>query len=75
MGYIEKILALGPTLERGKVYHVAIGHDDWCAIYAGRACTCDADVTVLDGPPPLKWAADFKRRCRERRKQTKEHAV
>lgn len=68
MAYLEKILALGQTLERGKAYNVAIAHDEWCEIYEGGACTCDATVKVLDGPPPLKVVQDFKRRCRERRR-------
>lgn len=68
MPYIEKLLNLGVTLEPGTVQHVAVGHDDDCKIYDGGPCTCAADVLPLDGPVPLKWAEDFKRRCRERRK-------
>ena len=69
MPYIEKTLALGLTLERGKTHHVNIAHDDWCKIYDGGCCSCDADVRVLPGPAPLKWSEDFRRRCRERRKK------
>ncbi|WP_028578457.1 hypothetical protein [Desulfomicrobium escambiense] len=68
MSYFEKLLATELTLKPGTVQHVGVFHDDDCGIFAGGPCTCDADVKVLDGPMPLKWSQDFRRRCRERRK-------
>jgi hypothetical protein len=35
---------LDAPLEPGKVYHVVMLHDDWCAIHAGGECNCDPDV-------------------------------
>jgi hypothetical protein len=31
---------LGTPLERGKVYHLVIHHDEWCRIYDESACNC-----------------------------------
>lgn len=32
-------------LERGKLYHVVMHHDDWCRIYSGEDCNCNPIAT------------------------------
>lgn len=72
MAYIEKTLALGLTLPRGHVHHVAVMHDKDCQfMVAGGPCTCNADVGLVDGPP-LQWRKDLKRRFREKRRNKRE---
>lgn len=71
MSYFEKLLNLELTIKPGTVQHVGIFHDDHCKIYEGGPCDCDADVRLLDGPQPVSWAEDFRRRCREKRRAAK----
>jgi hypothetical protein len=33
-------------LEPGRVDVAIIAHDDWCASFTGRECTCEPDVEV-----------------------------
>jgi hypothetical protein len=35
----------GAPLERGRVYHMVMHHDDWCSIYSGGGCNCDPIIT------------------------------
>jgi hypothetical protein len=33
-------------LERGRLYHIVMHHDEWCAIYDGKGqCNCNPIVT------------------------------
>ena len=36
---------LDVPMERGKVYHHIVHHDDWCAFYSGEACNCNPIIT------------------------------
>ena len=36
---------LDAPLERGRVYHLVVHHDHWCAFYSGRACNCNPIVS------------------------------
>jgi hypothetical protein len=38
-------IPLNAPLERGRVYHIAIHHDAWCAFYKGEACNCKPFIT------------------------------
>ena len=50
MGYQERIdRACRQVFDdkwRGKVSDISVQHDDWCAIYKGRPCNCDPDITM-----------------------------
>jgi hypothetical protein len=45
--YIKHLPAvpLDTPLERGKLYHTVMQHDDWCAFYSGAACNCNPIIT------------------------------
>lgn len=36
---------LNEPLERGRVYHMVVAHDDWCAFYGGGECNCNPEIT------------------------------
>jgi hypothetical protein len=36
---------LDAPLERGRVYHVVMAHDAWCAIYSGKECNCSPIIS------------------------------
>jgi hypothetical protein len=38
-------------LERGRVYHRVIQHDEWCAYFRGKKCNCDPIVSRHVEPP------------------------
>lgn len=46
-GYIRHLpsVPLEAPLERGRVYHMVVFHDDWCAFYGGGGCNCDPIIT------------------------------
>jgi len=48
--YLEKVLALGYSViaqgGQGKVHHITVAHDDWCAIWLGGSCDCNPDVSL-----------------------------
>jgi hypothetical protein len=50
MGYQERIDSASRQVFddkwRGNVSVVSVQHDDWCAIYKGRPCNCDPDITM-----------------------------
>jgi len=53
--YLEESIRLAAKLGPG-MHHIDVAHDDWCAIWRGRACDCRPDVKVRKrrwtGSPP-----------------------
>jgi len=49
--YLEKLQALGTTLQPGTVTVVTVMHDDDCPRIATPPglCTCDADIAPVEG--------------------------
>ncbi len=47
--YLEEIARMlaAERAEPGSVTHVAVRHDDWCAIFRGGGCDCHPSVEVL----------------------------
>ena len=47
--YLSKLLQFAPDLAElpGRVGHILVSHDDWCAFFKGRACNCDPDVREM----------------------------
>ena len=45
--YISKLpqVPLDAPLERGRLYHTVVQHDDWCGIYNDAACNCSPIVS------------------------------
>jgi hypothetical protein len=35
----------------GTLVHIAVMHDDWCAIFKGGVCNCDPDVETMRSDP------------------------
>jgi hypothetical protein len=53
--YLKKLAKLQVSLPPGRVSHAVIRHDQWCAVYQGRACDCDPDVSLhADGCQAIK---------------------
>ncbi len=53
MGYMEKVLKIAEEIvdpDNPQVHHVGIVHDDWCAIFKGKACNCNPDVRIINEP-------------------------
>jgi hypothetical protein len=51
-GYLHRVLAAQPLVQRGKVYHTMVAHDPNCGIYREpAACDCVPDISLrmLDG--------------------------
>jgi hypothetical protein len=46
--YAPKVAALARTagLAPGRVAHVTVAHDGWCAVNRGGRCDCDPDVRM-----------------------------
>lgn len=43
------------TLERGRLYHVAHQHDDWCRIFVtGKPLDCDCNVVITCHEEPRR---------------------
>ena len=51
VGKLARFIDQHPELQ-GRAVSINIRHDEWCAIYSGRACNCDPDVEVADGNDP-----------------------
>jgi len=45
--YVQHLpqIPLDAPLERGRVYHTVMQHDDWCAFYDGKECNCNPIIT------------------------------
>lgn len=37
----------GEGLRKPGLHHVAVYHDDWCAIFKEQLCDCDPDVELM----------------------------
>jgi hypothetical protein len=50
--YLQHLPQLGDDepLELGRLYHVAVLHDDWCAIFNGGGCNCHPTVERYEEP-------------------------
>lgn len=51
--YLRKLmecLATKGAFSPGSETHIAVYHDDWCAIHRGKACNCNPDVALMDKP-------------------------
>jgi hypothetical protein len=45
--YVAKqMAAIARAGLQGELVSCSIQHDDWCGIFAGRACDCDPDITI-----------------------------
>jgi len=58
--YLPKILKLQAAgkMPPGVLSHAVILHDQWCAIYQGRSCDCNPDVSIhADGCPAVPSGA------------------
>jgi Fe-S-cluster containining protein len=51
-GYVRGLprVPLDAPLERGRVYHLVVQHDSWCAFYDGQECNCDPIITKHEEP-------------------------
>ena len=38
-------VALDAPLERGRLYHTVVHHDEWCAFYDDKDCNCDPNIS------------------------------
>jgi len=38
-------VAIDAPLERGRVYHTVVQHDDWCAFYDDKVCNCNPIIS------------------------------
>ena len=36
---------LDAPIERGRIHHLVVHHDEWCAVYDGKDCNCDPNVS------------------------------
>lgn len=39
------------TIKPGSIWHMAAYHDDWCDIYRGGFCNCDANIELIMQEP------------------------
>ena len=48
LSHAEQLAALHKmgAFERGKVYDVAVLHDDWCPKLSGGTCACQPDLRI-----------------------------
>lgn len=49
---LERILSgqeehRGAPLERGKLTHIMVRHDDWCDVFRGGVCNCNPDISFM----------------------------
>lgn len=38
--YVDAVEAVARGAQPGKVTHIDVYHDDWCAVFSGGACNC-----------------------------------
>lgn len=48
--YMDRVIALGQQLERGKVYIMNIKHDDTCSYWINGHCNCHPDIEPVEMP-------------------------
>jgi hypothetical protein len=36
---------LDASLRRGRVWHIVVAHDGWCAFFSGAKCNCNPTIT------------------------------
>ena len=48
-GYTDQIerIARSGQFKRGHVYNLEVRHEDWCAIWDGRGCSCTPDIKTV----------------------------
>ncbi len=44
--YLSRLLQFAPDLAElpGRVGHILVSHDDWCAFFNDGVCNCDPDI-------------------------------
>ena len=42
---------LDAPLERGRLYHRVVQHDEWCVFFGGKECNCSPIITRHIEPP------------------------
>lgn len=45
MNYLNQILTMTEEAEPGKVNHITVEHDSWCAVFEGKPCNCNPEAS------------------------------
>jgi len=46
-GYVKHLpsIPIDAPLERGRVYHTVVQHDEWCTFYDNKECNCNPIIS------------------------------